>query len=86
MRATSLLAHTAVTCYPRKTKFIYLLHIFQEACCVGMQNAIDKDDSVITAYRCHGWTFMRGIAPKSVLCELTGIVLLLWMCNMTLGQ
>ncbi|XP_031557748.1 pyruvate dehydrogenase E1 component subunit alpha, mitochondrial-like [Actinia tenebrosa] len=48
------------------------LYSGQEACCVGMENAIDKDDSVITAYRCHGWSFMRGVSPKGVLCELTG--------------
>jgi hypothetical protein len=37
-----------------------------------MEHAIDKDDSVITAYRCHGWTYMRGKSVLEVLAELTG--------------
>lgn len=39
---------------------------------MGMQNAIFPDDSVITAYRCHGWTYMRGVPAAGVLAELTG--------------
>ena len=45
---------------------------FQEACCIGMEAAIDKDDSIITAYRCHGWTYMRGVSVAEILCELAG--------------
>ncbi len=30
------------------------------------------DDPVITAYRAHGWTYTRGVAPKHILAELTG--------------
>jgi pyruvate dehydrogenase E1 component alpha subunit len=37
-----------------------------------MEHAIEKDDSVITAYRCHGWTYMRGKSALQVLAELTG--------------
>ncbi|EDO33561.1 predicted protein [Nematostella vectensis] len=48
------------------------LYSGQEACCVGMEASIDKNDSVITAYRCHGWTYMRGRSAREVLCELTG--------------
>merc|ERR1712227_268026 len=44
----------------------------QEACCVGMENAIDKGDDVITSYRAHGWTYVRGIAVSEVLAELFG--------------
>ena len=40
---------------------------------MGIQNAIEPDDSVITAYRCHGWTYIRGVPPVGVLSELTGI-------------
>lgn len=29
-------------------------------------------DSVITAYRAHGWTYLMGISPAAVLAELTG--------------
>lgn len=44
----------------------------QEACAVGMEAAITKEDPVITAYRCHGWTYTRGIPVKNILAELTG--------------
>ena len=44
----------------------------QEACCVGMENAILPTDDVITSYRAHGWTFMRGISVAGVLAELFG--------------
>lgn len=44
----------------------------QEACAIGMHHSIDKDDSVITAYRCHGWTLVRGKSVLQILAELTG--------------
>ena len=44
----------------------------QEACAVGMEAAISKDDAVITAYRAHGWAYMRGVPVLGVLAELTG--------------
>jgi len=44
----------------------------QEACCVGMEAAITPEDDVITSYRAHGWTYMRGITVSSVLAELFG--------------
>merc|ERR1711915_336761 len=44
----------------------------QEACCVGMENAIEETDDVITSYRAHGWTYMRGIPVSGVLAELFG--------------
>lgn len=44
----------------------------QEACCVGMENAIEETDDVITSYRAHGWTYVRGIPVKEVLAELFG--------------
>ncbi|CCF56561.1 hypothetical protein KAFR_0B02640 [Kazachstania africana CBS 2517] len=44
----------------------------QEAIAVGVENAITKKDSVITSYRCHGFTFMRGGSVKAVLAELMG--------------
>ncbi|XP_071112616.1 pyruvate dehydrogenase E1 component subunit alpha, mitochondrial-like [Haliotis cracherodii] len=50
------------------------LYSGQEAVCVGMENAMTPDDSVITAYRAHGWTFMRGVSVQGVLSELTGRV------------
>ena len=45
---------------------------FQEACCVGMEASIRKNDAVITAYRAHGWSYMRGVSTLGVLAELTG--------------
>lgn len=48
------------------------LSIGQEAIAVGIENAITKRDSVITSYRCHGFTFMRGASVKAVLAELMG--------------
>lgn len=48
------------------------LYSGQEACAVGMEAAIRKTDAVITAYRAHGWTYLRGISVKAVLAELTG--------------
>lgn len=40
--------------------------------CVGMKGAMDKNDSLITAYRAHGWTYMMGVSVTGVLAELTG--------------
>lgn len=48
------------------------LYSGQEAVAVGMEYAIDKDDQVITAYRAHGWTLVRGVPGNKILTELTG--------------
>lgn len=37
-----------------------------------MTAALRPQDSVITAYRAHGWTYLMGVPPVGVLCELTG--------------
>lgn len=37
-----------------------------------MKAAMDANDSVITAYRAHGWTYIMGIPLLGVLAELTG--------------
>jgi pyruvate dehydrogenase E1 component alpha subunit len=48
------------------------LYTGQEACAVGMVGAMDKKDAVITAYRCHGWTYLLGSTVLEVIAELTG--------------
>lgn len=39
---------------------------------MGMKAAMRPSDTVISAYRVHGWTYLMGATPKAVLCELTG--------------
>jgi pyruvate dehydrogenase E1 component alpha subunit len=48
------------------------LYIGQEAVAVGAYIAKNKDDSVVTTYRCHGQAILSGIEPKYVLAELMG--------------
>lgn len=44
----------------------------QEAVAVGIEHAIDKQDHLITAYRCHGFAMMRGGTVRSIIGELLG--------------
>jgi pyruvate dehydrogenase E1 component alpha subunit len=37
-----------------------------------MEAAITHSDHVITAYRCHGFTYLRGGTIESILAELMG--------------
>lgn len=37
-----------------------------------MKAAMEKNDSLITAYRAHGWSYMMGVSVTGVLAELTG--------------
>jgi len=48
------------------------LYSGQEACCIGLNAALRDTDAVITAYRAHGWTLIRGVSMVGVLAELTG--------------
>ncbi|CAH0548141.1 unnamed protein product [Brassicogethes aeneus] len=48
------------------------LYSGQEAVAVGIKAALRPHDAVITAYRAHGWTYLMGVTPEGVLCELTG--------------
>ncbi|CAG9128709.1 unnamed protein product [Plutella xylostella] len=48
------------------------LYSGQEAVAVGMKAAMREQDTVITAYRCHGWTYLMGVSAVGVLAELTG--------------
>lgn len=44
----------------------------QEAVAVGMEAELKKEDHVITAYRVHGWSLVRGATIRQILSELTG--------------
>ncbi|KAM7205082.1 dehydrogenase E1 component domain containing protein [Rhypophila sp. PSN 637] len=44
----------------------------QEAVAVGIEHAIEKTDDLITAYRCHGYAYMRGATVRSIIGELLG--------------
>ncbi|PYH46557.1 putative pyruvate dehydrogenase E1 component alpha subunit [Aspergillus saccharolyticus JOP 1030-1] len=48
------------------------LSIGQEAVTVGIEHGISREDKLITAYRSHGTTLMRGATVKSILGELLG--------------
>ncbi|XP_074626682.1 pyruvate dehydrogenase E1 component subunit alpha, mitochondrial-like isoform X2 [Acropora palmata] len=73
MQVIRRMENAASTMY--KSKVIRgFCHLYsgQEACAIGMQAAIHKDDSIITAYRCHAWTYIRGIPVADILSELAG--------------
>ncbi len=44
----------------------------QEAICMGLQSALDKEDHIATSYRCHGFQYIRGGSVKSIVAELFG--------------
>ncbi|KAI9209200.1 pyruvate dehydrogenase e1 component alpha subunit [Polychytrium aggregatum] len=50
------------------------LSIGQEAVAAGMHAATSKDDAIITSYRCHGFTLLRGASATSIIAELMGRV------------
>ena len=39
---------------------------------MGMESSLRRDDSLITAYRAHGWSYTRGISVKGIIAELCG--------------
>jgi pyruvate dehydrogenase E1 component alpha subunit len=44
----------------------------QEAIYSGMKAGIREQDSIITSYRAHGFTYVMGVPVQAVLSELTG--------------
>ncbi|KAJ5081620.1 hypothetical protein NUU61_009884 [Penicillium alfredii] len=56
----------------RKIRGFCHLSTGQEAVAVGIEHAISREDKLITAYRSHGFTLMRGGTIKSILGELLG--------------
>ncbi|XP_072743285.1 uncharacterized protein [Anoplolepis gracilipes] len=50
------------------------LHLYagQEAVAVGLKMALAEKDTVITAYRCHGFAIVFDVPARSVLAELMG--------------
>jgi len=73
MQAIRRLETTAGNLYKAK-QIRGFCHLYsgQEAVCVGMKGALEENDSVITAYRAHGWTYIMGVPLVGVLSELTG--------------
>ena len=48
------------------------LYIGQEAVAIGIKNAMEKNDSVITSYRAHGLILALNGDPRSIMAELMG--------------
>ncbi len=48
------------------------LGIGEEACAVGVMQALDPDDAVVSTYREHGHALARGMTMRSVMAELEG--------------
>lgn len=60
----------------QKGKFGGFLHLYigQEALSTGVVTALNDDDDLITAYRCHGWALARGTSANACMAELFGKV------------
>jgi pyruvate dehydrogenase E1 component alpha subunit len=44
----------------------------QEATCVGVIDAMEEEDLLVTGYRSHGFALARGTSPEAVMAELFG--------------
>jgi len=54
----------------RKIRGFCHLAVGQEACNVGLENSIRKDDIIAQSYRMHGLAYTRGIPVRDILAEL----------------
>ncbi len=50
------------------------LYIGEEAVAVGVEQALEPDDAVVSTYREHGHALARGVAPDRLMAELFGKV------------
>uniref|UniRef100_A0A914NRT1 pyruvate dehydrogenase (acetyl-transferring) n=1 Tax=Meloidogyne incognita TaxID=6306 RepID=A0A914NRT1_MELIC len=62
---------TASNLYKEKKIRGFCSSLFWTACAIGTYAAMDPEDAVITAYRCHGWTYIMGAPVVDVISELT---------------
>ncbi|XP_037809806.1 pyruvate dehydrogenase E1 component subunit alpha, mitochondrial-like isoform X2 [Lucilia sericata] len=46
------------------------LYVGQEACCVGIKSSMRSQDTIITSYRSHGWTWLMGVSIYNIIAEL----------------
>lgn len=46
--------------------------MYQEAVAVGLKMALSEQDTVITAYRCHGFAAVFNASARAILAELMG--------------
>jgi pyruvate dehydrogenase E1 component alpha subunit len=58
----------------RKKHIRGFCHLYsgQEAVAVGLNSTLRDMDTIITAYRCHGWAYMQGYSVEQILAELFG--------------
>jgi len=64
--------HSMMLCWVTEVHWLISCFVGQEAICIGMEAAITKSDAVITSYRAHGWTYVRGATVRAVIAELMG--------------
>jgi pyruvate dehydrogenase E1 component alpha subunit len=48
------------------------LYTGQEACCAGISAALGVHDAIITSYRAHAWSYMKGVSITAIFAELMG--------------